>query len=108
MLPYSIKDLPEIFEVGITIRAILADNVSGFASITQHHFFREKDTPCDAIMENNFPWQHRWIPFRGENFDMFFIVPIVPIKLVPAYTNSLKLEKASLLPGHLCVQEEKV
>ena len=32
-------------------------------------------------MENNFPWQPRWIPFYEENFDMPFCIPIVPIKL---------------------------
>ena len=75
-------------------------------------FSAKKDTPCDAFMKSNFRWQHRWIPPCGENFDKSFTVPIVPIKLVSAFkhtdTTSPKLEKASLLPGHLCIQEGKV
>ena len=72
MTSCSIKDTPETFGMGVAIRASLAKNVLRFAPIAQHHFFRKKDAPCDTIIENNFPWQHHWIPLRGENFDVFY------------------------------------
>ena len=55
--------MPEIFGVGVAIRAILAKNVPWFAPMAEHRFFRKKDTYCDAIMKNNFPWQTRWGKF---------------------------------------------
>ena len=48
---------------------------------------------CDAIMENNFPWQHRWILPCGENFGMFFTVPNVPIKLVSTFKHRHDIPK---------------
>ena len=33
-------------------------------------------------MESNFPWKHRRIPFRGEKFDMSFLISDVFIKFV--------------------------
>ena len=77
--------MPEFFGVGLAIRATLAKHVLRIAPIAQHHLFRKKDTPCDAIMENNFPWQHHWIPL-----DSF---PNVPIKLASAFKHRHDLSK---------------
>ena len=67
--------------------------MSRFAPIAQHHVFREKDTPYDTIVENNFPWQHRLIPLCGENFDMSFTIPVARIKLVSACKDRHNLSK---------------
>ena len=79
--------MPEVFGMGVAIREILAKNASRVAPIAEHHLFCEKDTPSDAIMKNNFLWKHRRIPLSGENFDMSFTVPNVPIKLVSAFKH---------------------
>ena len=39
---------------------------------------------CDAIMENNFPWQHRWIPLCRENFGMWDLRTLKRSELSPA------------------------
>ena len=91
--PYSIKDMPEFFWVGVVIRTILTKHVSSFAYIAQHHLFHEKDTPCDSIIENNFSWEHRWILLHGKSFEMSFTVLNVPIKLVPAFKHRHGLSK---------------
>ena len=79
------KDMSEFSGVGVAIRTMLAKHVSSFAPIAQHHLLN--DISCNAIMENNFPWQHRWIFLRGENFDKSFTVPNVSIKFVSAFKH---------------------
>ena len=101
----------EKFGMGLDIKGILAKNVPNFVPIALHHLFCEKGTTCDAMTENNFPWQHCWMLLRGENFDMSFTVTIVYIKLVSAFkhrNNLSKIEKASLISGHLCIQKGKM
>ena len=103
--------MPKNFVMGLAIRRILAKNVPNFVPIALHHLFCEKGTTCDAMTENNFPWQHCRMLLRGENFDMSFTVTIVYIKLVSAFkhrNNLSKIEKASLISGHLCIQKGKM
>ena len=103
--------MPKNFGISLAIRTILAKNVPNFVPIALHHHFCEKGTTCDAMTENNFPWQHCWMLLRGENFDMSFTVTIVYVKLVSAFKHrhSLsKIEKASLISGHLAIQKGKM
>ena len=38
-------------------------------------------------MESNFPWQHLWISFRGEDFDMTLSISDIVIKFVSAFED---------------------
>ena len=77
----TIKDMTELFGGGCSYKDNSCQVFVEFCTYSTTPPFLRKGHP----LENNFPWQHRWIPHGGENFDMSFTVPNVPIKLVPAF-----------------------
>ena len=77
----TIKDMTELFGGGCSYKDNSCQVFVEFCTYSTTPPFLRKGHP----MENNFPWQHRWIPLGGENLDMSFTVPNVPIKLVPAF-----------------------
>ena len=77
----TIKDMTELFGGGCSYKDNSCQVFVEFCTYSTTPPFLRKGHP----LKNNFPWQHRWIPHGGENFDMSFTVPNVPIKLVPVF-----------------------